>query len=91
MNKEAIYNFLDEYVGEGANCHPIVGMFRTWSEKYVVTSNNETEILWFIVRADEVKVYKKNTKQDLAFDFWHSCTHCICLLRLTGFKAIIKI
>jgi len=61
MNKETIYNFLDEYVGEGANCSPIFSVFRTWSEKYVVTSNNETEILWFIVRTDQVKVYRSES------------------------------
>ena len=61
MNKETIYKFLDEYVGEGANCSPIFSEFRTWSEKYVVTSNNETEILWFLVRTDEVKVYRSES------------------------------
>jgi hypothetical protein len=61
MNKETVYKFLDEYVGEGANCSPIVNVFRTWSEKYNVTSNNGTLILWFIVRTDEVKVYRSES------------------------------
>ena len=61
MNKETIYNFLDEYVGEGANCSPFTNALRTWSEKYNVTSDNGTLILWFIVRADEVKVYRSES------------------------------
>ena len=61
MNKDTIYKFLDEYVGEGANCSPFVNVFRTWTEKYNVTSNNGTLILWFIVRNDEVKVYRSES------------------------------
>ena len=59
--KETIYKFLDEYVGEGANCSPFTNEFRTWSEKYNVTSDKGTLILWFIVRADEVKVYRSES------------------------------
>ena len=59
--KETIYKFLDEYVGEGVSCSPIVNEFRTWSEKYDVASDNGTLILWFIVRTDQVKVYRSES------------------------------
>ena len=60
--KETIYKFLDEYVGEGVSCSPIVSEFiRTWTEKYDVTSDNGTLILWFIVRTDQVKVYRSES------------------------------
>jgi len=61
MNKETIYKFLDEYVGGGANCSPIVSEFSFWAEKYDVTSDNGTSILWFIVRTDQVKVYRSES------------------------------
>ena len=67
--RKMVYKFLDGYVGEGANCSPFTNAFtnalRTWSEKYNekynVTSDNGTLILWFIVRADEVKVYRSES------------------------------
>jgi hypothetical protein len=59
--REIIYKFLDESVGKGANCSPFTSALRTWSEKYNVTSDNGTLILWFIVRTDQVKVYRSES------------------------------
>lgn len=60
--KETIYKFLDEYVGEGANCKldiPAIG--RTWSENWEVISDNGTMILWFSVKSDQIKVFRSES------------------------------
>ena len=59
--REIIYKFLDESVGKGANCSPFTSTLRTWPEKYNVTSDNGTLILWFSVRTDQVKVYRSES------------------------------
>jgi hypothetical protein len=59
--KEIIYKFLDESVGKGANCSPIISEFRTWTEKYQVLSDNGTLILWFAVKTDQIKVYRSES------------------------------
>lgn len=59
--KERIYKFLDEYVGGGVHCAPRpTGLFGTWSEYYDLRSENGTLILWFMVRSDEVKIFKSD-------------------------------
>lgn len=56
--KETIYKFLDDYVGEGATCKHVSTGFRTWTENYEVISDNGVIILWFLVRSEQVKVYR---------------------------------
>ena len=59
--KKKIYNFLDEYVGEGAEAEFQETPLRTWSEAYNLVSNNGTLIFWFIIRNDEIKIYKSES------------------------------
>jgi hypothetical protein len=59
--REIIYKFLDESVGKGANCSPIISEFRTWTEKYQVLSDNGTLILWFAVKTDQIKVFRSDS------------------------------
>ena len=56
--KERIYKFLDFYVGKGARVSPMYSEFRTFADRYEVTSDNGTLILWFIVRNEQVKIFK---------------------------------
>lgn len=56
--KDKIYKFLDDYCGVGVTCkHMSTGM-RTWTENYEVISENGVLIIWFMVRNDEVKIYR---------------------------------
>lgn len=57
--RERIYKFLDEYVGEGANCELVIpALGRTWTDQWEVLSNNGTLIIWFQLRRDEIKIYR---------------------------------
>ena len=58
--KDKIYKFLDFYVGKGARVSPMYSEFRTFADRYEVTSDNGTLILWFTVRGDHVKVFRND-------------------------------
>lgn len=60
--KETIYNFLDEYVGNGARCELVIpALGRTWTDHWEVFSDNGTMILWFIVKRDMIKIYRSES------------------------------